>query len=78
MLSSVLKSERAIAVNIRIMRVYNKLRELLLNNQDLLLRMEQLEKNMEQRDIQISQVFAYLQQFINQKGKREPIGYRKD
>jgi hypothetical protein len=44
MLSSVLNSERAIAVNIKIMRVYTKLREMLFSNKDLLLRMEKIEK----------------------------------
>jgi len=40
MLSSVLNSPKAIAVNIKIIRVFTKLREMLFNNKDLLLRME--------------------------------------
>ena len=43
MLSSVLRSKRAIQMNIHIMRVYTKLREMLLNHKDLLLKMNELE-----------------------------------
>jgi hypothetical protein len=40
MLSSVLNSERAINVNIQIMRIYTKMRELLMTNQEILLKLE--------------------------------------
>ena len=45
MLSSVLNSERAILVNIQIMRTFTKLREILVSNKDLALRLDELEKN---------------------------------
>lgn len=77
MLSSVLNSDRAIAVNIRIMRVYNKLKEMLLNHRDLLLRMEKLERRMGAQDEQIIQVFAFLQKFVKQESERKQIGYKK-
>jgi hypothetical protein len=44
MLSSVIKSERAIAINIHIMRVFTRLRELMLKHQDLDQRITALEK----------------------------------
>jgi len=44
MLSSVLNSERAIQVNIQIMRTFNKLRELLISNSELRAKIELLEK----------------------------------
>src|SRR3984885_4808381 len=44
MLSSVLNSETAIRVNIRIIRVFTKLRELLLTHKDILLKLEKLER----------------------------------
>jgi phage regulator Rha-like protein len=44
MLSSVLNSERAIEVNIRIIRIFTKLREMRLTQKDILLKLEQLEK----------------------------------
>jgi hypothetical protein len=43
MLSSVLSSERAIQVNIQIMRIYTKLRGMLLDHKDILLKLERLE-----------------------------------
>src|SRR5882762_8574231 len=50
MLSSVLSSERAIAVNIQIMRIYTKMRELLMTNQEILLKLEQLERKVDGHD----------------------------
>lgn len=44
MLSSVLNSERAVAVNIQIMRIYTRMREILMTNQEILLKLEQMEK----------------------------------
>src|SRR5260221_268621 len=44
MLSSVLNSERAIQVNIRIMRIYTKLKGMLLTHKDILLKLEKLER----------------------------------
>ncbi len=43
MLSSVLNSETAIDVNIQIIRIFTRMREILLTNQEIFLRMEQLE-----------------------------------
>ena len=43
MLSSVLNSKRAIQVNIQIMRLYTRMRSLLLNHKDLLLKIEKIE-----------------------------------
>ena len=50
MLSSVLNSPTAIQVNIKIMRVYTKLREMILANKDILLKLEHLEKKILQQD----------------------------
>jgi hypothetical protein len=49
MLSSVLNSERAIAVNIEIMRAFVKLRELLVSNKELARRFDQLEARVDKR-----------------------------
>src|SRR6185437_16885732 len=50
MLSCVLNSERAIAVNIQIMRIYTRIREMLLTHKDILLKLEQLEKKVTGHD----------------------------
>jgi hypothetical protein len=55
MLSSVLNSPTAIDVNIQIIRVFSKMRELLLTNKDILLKLEQVEKKMMQQDGKMNQ-----------------------
>ena len=42
MLSSVLRSERAIQVNIQIIRVYTKMKQVLLDNKDLWMKIEKI------------------------------------
>lgn len=83
MLSSVLNSKRAIAVNIRIVRVYTKIKELLFTHKDLLIKVEAMEQKGEERDKQITLIFEYIKQFeqskqqeIEQKERRK-IGYKK-
>ncbi len=49
MLSSVLNSERAIFVNIQIMRTFTKLREILLSHKDLQKKIEDMEKKYDQQ-----------------------------
>jgi phage regulator Rha-like protein len=76
MLSSVLNSERAIIVNIQIIRIFTKMREILLTNKDLLLKMNTLESKVSSQDKNIKQIFAYLKQFIQQKRTPpKPIGF---
>ncbi len=78
MLSSVLKSKRARQVNIHIMRVYSKLREMLLTHKDLLLKMNELESKVINHDKSIKQVFAYLKEFVKEKSEpRKSIGFKQ-
>ena len=77
MLSCVLNSARAIEVNIQIMRIFTKMREMLLTHKDLLLKMEQLEKNVTGHDEKIRLLFRYLKKFIeDQKNPRKKIGFK--
>jgi len=77
MLSSVLNSQRAIQVNIHIMRVYSKLRELLLAHKDVFLRVEQFEKQMTKQDQKIELLFNYLSKFMDiSDSPREQIGFK--
>ncbi|MEY4876979.1 MAG: hypothetical protein RL708_2128 [Bacteroidota bacterium] len=71
MLSSVLKSEKAVQVNIHIMRIFSKTRELLLTHKDILLKLEQMDKKVSGHDKQIKMLFDYLKQLID-KGDEEP------
>lgn len=79
MLSSVLNSDRAIAVNIKVIRVYNKLKEMLLTHKDLLLKMEKMEAKVTGQDDKIMQIFNYLKQFIQENEKpRTKIGFKSN
>jgi hypothetical protein len=65
MLSSVLNSDRAIQVNIQIMRIYARLRAMLLTNKDILLKLEKLERRVIKHDQDIKVVFGYLKELLN-------------
>ncbi len=76
MLSNVLNSKRAIQVSIQIVRIYTKLREMLLTHKDILLKLEEMEKKIGKQDNKIKLVFDYLNQFIKQQEKpRKLIGF---
>ena len=73
MLSSVLKSERAIQVNIQIMRTFTKLREALIDNKDLRRELEELKQITEER---FRIVFETLDQLLTVESKpKKKIGY---
>lgn len=77
MLSCVLNSERAIAVNIRIVRTFTKMREMLLTHKDLLIEMEEIRRKVGGQDEKIELIFNYLKQFIKeQETPRTPIGFK--
>ena len=57
MLSCVLNSERAIEVNIRVIRIFTKLREMLLTHKDIQLKLEQLEKQLMQNSNDVKEYF---------------------
>jgi hypothetical protein len=84
MLASVLNSDRAIIVNIQIVRVFNRMRQLLETNTDILRKLELLQKKDVEQDRQILLIFEYLkqleqdrQQQLEQK-KRKRIGFKRD
>ena len=60
MLSSVLRSKRAIQVNIHIMRVYTKIREMLLTHKELLIKVQEIENKVADQDQNIVKIFEYL------------------
>jgi hypothetical protein len=84
MLSSVLNSDRAIMVNIQIMRVFTKIHELAESHKEILRKLEQIEKKDIEQDEKIMLIFEYLKQLEQAKHEeleRKPKiikGYRKD
>ncbi len=79
MLSSVLNSKQAIEVNIRIIRIFTKMREVLSTHKDILLKLEQLEKKSNKHDESIQLIFKALKQFLNPtQPPRRKIGYKQE
>lgn len=72
MLSSVLNSERAIEINIKIMRIFTRFRQLLLENTELRLAIEKLEKKADNSSKNIELIFQYLDELLEKKEKPEP------
>ena len=78
MLASVINSETAIQVNIRIVRVFAKMREMLLTNKDILLNLEKMEKRLTEHDDHIAVIFNYIKKLINPPPvPRRKIGFRR-
>jgi len=73
MLSSVLRSKRAVQVNIAIMRTFVKLRRILADNAILRRKIESMERKY---DEQFQQVFAVLKYMIAEEAKpKQPFGF---
>lgn len=81
MLSSVLNSERAINVNIQIIRIFTKLRQMLFDNTDLRLEIEKIKSKLDNQDKNMEIVFRYLDELLEKKKDPKPrkrIGYKSD
>ena len=77
MLSSVLSSERAIKVNIQIIRIFTRMREIWLTNQEILLKLEQLDRKVTGHDADIQVIFKYLKKLLNPpQPPRRMIGFK--
>ena len=80
MLSSVLNSDKAIQTNIQIMRIFTKVRQMLLDTTDLKIDIMQIQKKLENHDKNIELVFSYLDELTEKKENTKPrtkIGYKK-
>ena len=76
MLSSVLNSDRAITVNIQVMRAFVRLREFLPTHRELADKVLELERNLGAHDQQIQAIFRAIRQLMAPpKIKRRPIGF---
>jgi len=79
MLSSVLNSERAVHVNIAIMRAFVKLREILSINKELAHKLAQLERKIEKHDEEIRLIFDAIRQLMTPpEPKRRRIGFLRE
>lgn len=78
MLSGVLNSEIAVRVHIQIIRVFAKMKEMLLTHKDILLQLEKIETKLTGHDEDIQLIFKYLKQLLtpNQEPRRK-IGFKR-
>lgn len=88
MLSSVLGSETAIAVNIQVMRVFTRMRAVMATHGELLLKLEKLSGTVSHHSRDIKVIFGQLRRMREEEEsrlllaqipkKRPPIGFKKD
>ena len=81
MLSSVLNSSRAIKVNIQIIRIFTRIRQMLMDNTELRLEIENIKSKLGSQDKNMEVVFQYLDELIEQKAVPKPrkrIGFKSD
>ncbi len=82
MLSSVLHSDRAIKVNIQIIRIFTKMREMLLAHKDVVSQLEHMQNKLAEHDNNILLIFEYIKQLELEKQynieqqDRMKIGYK--
>lgn len=79
MLSSVLNSPQAISVNIQIIRIFTRIRQMLLDNTELRLAIEKLVTKTDNNTKNIELVFQYLDELLEKKDNQKPrkqIGFK--
>ena len=67
MLSSVLRSKRAIQVNIQIMQIFSKIREMLMDSLSMKLDIEEIKRRLDNQDQNLKLVFSYLDELIEKQ-----------
>jgi phage regulator Rha-like protein len=80
MLSGVLNSAVAVQVHIQIIRIFSKMKEMMLTHKDILLKLEKMEKDVKENKQDIAMIFEALKKLLNRpQPKRRLIGFnRKD
>jgi hypothetical protein len=77
MLSSILNSERAISVNIQIIRVFTRMRTMLESHKEILKKLEMLEKKDIELDEKVTLIFEYLKELEQSKQEETEFKQRK-
>lgn len=80
MLSGILNSDIAIAVNVQIMRVFTRMRQMLLETTDLRLEIEKIKDKLNNQDKNMEIVFKYLDELVEKQNAPNPprtrIGFK--
>ncbi len=80
MLSCVLNSQRAIKLNIQIVRIFTKLRDTTLDKLSIKLEIEEIKRKLENQDANMIVVFNYLDRLVEKEENASPrkkIGYKR-
>jgi uncharacterized membrane-anchored protein YhcB (DUF1043 family) len=81
MLSGILSSDRAIIVNIQIMRIFTRIRQMLLDHTELRLEIEKIKMKLDKQGKSMDVVFRCLDELIEKKTAPQPrkrIGYKSE
>jgi len=81
MLSGILNSDRAIRVNVQIMRIFTRIRQIFTDTLSLKLEIEEIKKKLKNQDKNIELVFSYLDELISRQENPTPrkrIGYKSN
>ena len=84
MLSGILNSDKAISMNIAIMRAFVEVRKVLLRENDLKEQMKQIKEHLGEHDAQLNQIYNAMENLLDEKAAqrkwsdRERIGFKKD
>jgi hypothetical protein len=79
MLSSVLNSKKAIGVNIQIMRIFTRIRQMFTDTLSIKLEIEEIKKKLQNQDKNIEIVFSYLDELMTKQEDQTPrkrIGFK--
>lgn len=83
MLSGILNSDKAIQMNIAIMRAFVEIRKILLKESDLKEQLRELKERIGEHDVQLSQIYDAMENMLDEKAaerkwdERERIGFKK-
>lgn len=82
MLSGILNSDKAIAMNIAIMRAFVEIRRVLIQESDLREQLKQIKERIGEHDIQLNQLYDAMENLLDENaaqkkwGERERIGFK--
>lgn len=83
MLSGVLNSDKAIGMNIALMRAFVAIRKVLLQQNDLKVQLQEIKDRLGEHDIQLNQIYDAMENLLDEKAsqrkwnERERIGFKK-
>lgn len=83
MLSGVLNSDKAITMNIEIMRAFVAIRKVLLRQNDIKVQLQEIKDRLGEHDVQLNQIYDAMENLLDEKAvqrkweERERIGFKK-